>query len=270
MKNIFAATIVATLFAGTAFAEGTVTAVAPDSIVTGSVEVELTENNTTNKSVIATTLGLGFASQLGNTFGSFNLKAKDGTTIAVDKWKIGTEVAGAVVSFGDQDGIFLEDVSGKGHGSVIDPVTKESLQLSAYGASVAVGFDDIRNDVSDLDNVQVAYTLGTVAGSLAGALDYNTDTKESVFGARIDSAEIAGIAVGGIVTYGTLLQTYAFEVDSTLFGATVYLNGDENDFTENVGFGYSTIFNGVTVGSDVNYNFDTAQLTPTVSAKFSF
>jgi hypothetical protein len=51
---------------------------------------------------------------------------------------------------------------------------------------------------------------------------------------------------------------------------TAYLNGDENDMTENVGAGYEMVVGGLDLGTDLNYNFDAEELTPSVTLGFAF
>ena len=72
------------------------------------------------------------------------------------------------------------------------------------------------------------------------------------------------------MTYGTELQTLSFEADATAFGVTAYLNGDENDMTENVGAGYVTEVGGLGLETAMNYNFDAEEVSPQVTLSFAF
>ena len=72
------------------------------------------------------------------------------------------------------------------------------------------------------------------------------------------------------MTYGTNLKTVAYEADATIMGVTAYINGDQNDMTENVGAGYEMEVGGLTTELDMNYNFDAEQVTPKFTVGFSF
>jgi|TARA_R110000744_G_scaffold216982_5_gene335742 hypothetical protein len=241
-----------------------------EMLIGADAEVEIKKNSTTKNYETVTTLGLNFATDQELAFGGFNIDSKDGGTFALDEWNIGTTIGVAKVSFGKQGGIFPEDISDTGNGSVATITMNESLSVEAYGLSVALGLDDYKNDVfGNNDNIQVAYTIDGETLDVTAGIDYNIDTEESVYGTRVDLSA-SNIAVGGIMTYGTNLKTVAYEADATIMGVTAYINGDQNDMTENVGAGYEMEVGGLTTELDMNYNFDAEQVTPKFTVGFSF
>tara|TARA_R110002153_G_scaffold8441_2_gene36275 strand:- start:143 stop:946 length:804 start_codon:yes stop_codon:yes gene_type:complete len=253
------------------------TAAHADMNVGGDISAEVKKNSTTDQYETVTKLGLSFDGNLDESnpaFGGFNFKSTDGGALALDEWNIGTAMMGARVSFGKQGGVFVEDTVDAAHASVAAPAMKESIQVEVGSLELALGLDDYKNDLfGNNDNLQAAYTVATPVGNLKGSIDYNIDSTEYLYGARVDTAPvdtIGGATLGGVMTYGTELQTLSFEADATAFGITAYLNGDENDMTENVGAGYVTEVGGLGLETAMNYNFDAEEVSPQVTLSFAF
>lgn len=252
MRNVFILAAAAAMAATVANAEAT---------VSGDMEIEI------NKDAEATlTLGAGLsAGDL--AFGSFNVESVDGGNFTLDQWQMGADVAGATLSFGDQDGVFVEGENGA---TLADPAMAESLKVSVGAAQVAVGFTDWNADITDISNVQGAYTVGAGFASVTASGDYNLDSEEYMLGSRADGVEVANIMLGTTLTYDSTDEQIAYEVDGTMMGVTAYANGDVDDTLQNVGASYGRTVAGLNVGTDLNYNIDTEELTPSVTVGFSF
>jgi hypothetical protein len=265
MRTVFS-TLFALVFATSAFAEQATVTEPLGPVISGGVEVEFTRNDTTDKIESETTLELGI--NAGDVaFGGFSIKSTDGNTFELDEWMLGTEVGVATVSFGDQGGVFVEALSD--YAALADPnaTTKESLQVSVEDIRIALGFGDIENDVSDLENVQAAYTLSLDGiGDVTASGDYNLDSEQFTLGGRLDSE----LGAGATVSYAEATEVIEYEVDYSINGAMVYLNGDQDDLAQNAGLGYGVDFNGLNLGAKMNYNIDTSDITPSVSVGFSF
>jgi hypothetical protein len=233
-----------------------------------SVEMKVAENETTDKYEATTTIGIDVDAGEGVATLGLDFESVDGDTIELDKWHVGTEVADATVTFGDQDGIFVEATSD--FSSIAEPTIDESLALSYGPAAVAVGFTDITTDVTEVSNVQLAYNVDLVVADVTASMDYNRTSEEYTWGARVDTVEVTGVALGTTVSYET--DTFAYELDSTVstYGLTTYINGDEDDLLENVGVGHEFGFSDVVVETDVNYNVDDETVTPSVTLSFAF
>lgn len=237
--------------------------------LTGEIEVKIEENAAGNYGA-TTSLDLGMSSLNGMAYGWVDLK-EDGGNITLDEYQIGTTVAGAKVSFGDQDNVWLSRESDAAHATLADPAMAESIQVAAYGATVGIGFTDIGADVTDIENVQGRYELGLgTAVSVTAAGDYNLNSEDWVFGGRADAWVNDDISVGSAFTYGSANETVAFESDVTAFGITAYLNGDQDDMAQNVGGSYAYAWNGMDLGAGVNYNIDSADVKPNVTVGFAF
>jgi len=252
MRNVFILAAAAAMTATVAHAEPT---------LSGSMEIEV------NKDAEATlTLGAGLsAGDL--AFGSFNVESVDGGSFDLDQWQMGADVAGATLSFGDQDGVFVEGENGA---TLAEPAMEESLKVSLGDAQVAVGLTDWNADITDISNVQGAYTVGAGFASVTASGDYNLDSEEYMLGGRASGVEVANIMLGSTLTYGSADEKIAYEVDGTMMGVTAYLNGDDTDTLQNVGASYGRTVAGLDLGTELNYNLDTEEFTPNVTVGFKF
>ena len=234
-----------------------------------SIEVEVAKDQTTDKYKGKTTVNLDVVSDNGLAFGAISFNSVDDTSVGVDEWHLGTTVAGATVSFGDHGGIMPEAVADAGFDTLTDTnaAMEESVQVSALGASVALGFTDIRTDASEVTNIQGSYTFGLPVASLTGAVDYNRTSEEYTYAVQTQGG-VGDIAVGGTATYA--LSTWAYEADTTVMGLTAYLNGDENDTIQHVGVSHTRDVNGITLTGEVDYDTDNEEVSPSVTMSFNF
>ena len=234
-----------------------------------SIDVEVAENQTTEKFEAKTTVNLDVAAGDGLAFGAISLQSIDNASVGIDEWHIGTQVAGTTVSFGDQGGIMPEAIAATGFDTLADTnaAMTESLQVNALGFGVALGFTDIRTDASEITNIQGSYTLGLPVAEVTGAIDYNRTTEEYTYAVQAD-ADVLGLAVGTTATYA--LSTWAYEADTTVSGITAYLNGDENDALQHIGVAHTRDLNGLQLTGKVDYDTDNAQVSPSIKLSFNF
>ena len=265
MRIIFSTFAAMALLASNAFAESTVAA-GPQ--LTGSIEVETTRDAVTDNWGTTTTIGAGiFASGIG--FGSVSFESVDAGTIEVDEWKLGTSVSDVTVSLGDQGSVFVEAWSD--HSAIAAPTIDESIRLSMGDATVALGFADFGNDILDLGSIQSAYNADLGVLNLGTSFDYNMDSEEYAVGARaLTEGPAAGIQLGGALSYASVDENIAYEIDAHMSGISVYLNGDKDELLENVGAGYAHNIGGLDLYAKVNYGLETEEFTPTAGVSFSF
>jgi hypothetical protein len=130
-----------------------------------------------------------------------------------------------------------------------------------------IGFTDIGTDMGEIENAQVAYTgtFGTV--NATGAIDYNFNTEDTTIGLS-GNAQVAEKTTFGLALTYTDYAAYEATVGYNAF--TAYVNGDENDTFQNVGFGYSSAVQGADVYAEVGYNLDTEEFTPAVGVSINF
>jgi len=258
MRNVFILAAAAAMAATVANAD---TVNPAGAMLTGSMEVEVNSDK-------EATLTLGAGLSAGDlAFGSFNVESVDGGSFTLDQWQIGADVAGATVSFGNQDGVFVEGENGA---TLAAPAMEESLKVSVGDAQVAVGLTDWNADITDISNVQGAYTVGAGFASITASGDYNLDSEEYMLGGRASGVEVANIMLGSTLTYGSADEKIAYEVDGTMMNVTAYLNGDDTDTLQNVGASYGRTVAGLDLGTELNYNLDSEEFTPSVTVGFSF
>jgi hypothetical protein len=260
MRNLFITTAIATVFAGAAFAEDTMAPAGP--ILSGEISMDIAETAAGNWGA-TTGLELGIAAP-GIAHGSIDFVATPGGDLAIDGWSMGTSVASVGLSIGDQGGVFVEGENGA---TLAAPSIKESLQVSVAGAEVALGFGDLASDVTDIENIQGAYTLALGDMDVTTSGDYNLNTKDYALGARVSGLEVAGIGMGSTITYA---DSIAFEVDANVMGITAYFNGDQDELAQNIGGSYTYNLMGMDVEGGLNYNIDSSEFTPTVGLSFTF
>lgn len=234
-------------------------------LMTGEITVDVAENAAGDWGA-TTSLDLGIVAG-DAAFGSVDFVATPGGNLSLDEYAMGAWINGAALSFGKQGNVWIDSEDGS---TLEDPAMEESFQVSALGASMAFGWTDIGNDVTEIENVQGKYemTAGMVHAAAAG--DYNFNSEEWVLGGRADTYLNDNIAVGGAVTYGSASEVFGFEADASVMGVTAYLNGDQDDMAQNVGGSYDYNFNGIKLGAGVNYDINDEVTTPTFSAAFAF
>ena len=262
MRKVFTI-LAATMFAGAAFAE---TPVVPTPVLSGEVSLDFAE---TANDKWGGTMGLDLgvdAAGLANI--DLDFSATDGNAVTLDNWTVGTEVGGVGVALGDDNGVF---VGAEGEQTLAAPAMAESIKVSVGDAAVAVGFTDWTADVTDISNIQGAYTLGDIAGlEITASGDYNLDSENIVVGAAASGLELGVASLGGTVTYDTDAELFAFEGVANVMGVTAYANGDQDDAFQNVGGEYTYNIGGAALTAGANYDLNAEELKPTVGVSFSF
>jgi hypothetical protein len=194
--------------------------------------------------------------------------ATDGGDLNLDTWTVGTAVSGVGLAFGNDNSVFVEGEDGA---TLLAPAMTESVKVTVGDAAVAVGFTDWTADITDVSNIQGAYTIGTTIANITASGDYNVNSEEWAVGGRATTEGlISNVALGGTVTYGSEAEVFAFEADATVMGITGYLNGDQNDTLQNVGGSYSYNIGAANLEGGVNYNIDSEEFAPSVSLSFAF
>lgn len=255
MRNIFITTIAAMVFASAAHAAD----------ISGEVSLDAAENAAGNWGV-TTGFELGVdATGLGSV--ALEFSATDGGSVTLDNWTVGTEVGGIGIAIGDDNGLFP---GAEGEQTLAAPAMAESVKLSFGDAAVAVGFTDWTADVTDISNVQGAYTLNVAGLDVTGAVDYNMDSKNTVVGAGLGGLELGALGLGGVVTYDMDAETFGYEAVANAYGVTAYVNGDNNDALQNVGGSYDYLLGGATLSAGANYDVNAEEFAPTASISFAF
>jgi hypothetical protein len=268
MRNVFITTVAVMAISTAAFAEDTVTKVTPTvaaPVLSGEVSLDFAE---TAGDKIGGTMGLDLGVDMGGLATvDLDFSATDGNSVTLDNWTVGTTVAGVGVAVGDDNGLMP---GAEGEQTLAAPAMTESLALSMGSAAVAVGFTDWNTDITDISNVQGAYTLGVAGLDVTAAADYNLDSENTVLGAGISGLDLGVASLGGAMTYDVDAEVFGFENVVTRGGLTAYLNGDDTDLLQNIGGEYKMDVAGATFTAGANYDVDAEDLTPTASLSFNF
>lgn len=280
MKKVLMATVAMFAFSSAAIAGGievTETEVVLEAfpqivtspVVGGSIDLEFAEN-ADGEFAATTTFAAGIVTP-GLAFGEIGVESVDGNTFEINKWYFGALFGSSgTVSFGDHDGgVFVEAYSD--YSTVATPAIAEALIVTAGDSQVALGFTDITNDITDVSNIQAAYTIDTGVSLTTVSVDYNFDTEEFVVGSRTSDVELGPVSLGSTVSYASASEVIAYEIDATMsYGLTAYVNGDNDDAFRNVGAGYVRDINNLTVFADVNYDLNAEEFTPKAGISFNF
>lgn len=240
--------------------------------IAGTVGVDLT-TDVNDKVVASTEMDIMFNSATeGDGFvGGFGLivESDNGDNIALDSWNLGYKFGDTKLSFGDQGDLFdfggLEVVGGETLQNPADE--QDSLIVTHQNYSAMIGFTDIGADMGDIENAQFAYTGTLGAVNATGAIDYNFNTEDTTIGLSGNTQVAEKTTVGLALTY-TDFAAYEATVGYDSF--TTYVNGDEYDALQNVGFGYSAVVQGADVYAELGYNLDSEEFTPAVGISINF
>ena len=262
MKNTIFASVFALLSAGSVAAQN----------VSGGVGIELTEN-AAGDYVAETTLDLGFAAttDAALAFGSSDVTSFDGSNLAIDGWQLGTTIAGATVSVGDQGDLFVEnDFEIVGGETLANPAEHDSVIVKAGNVAALVGFTDVTTDVTDVANVQLSYAFDVATVGVTAVVDYDNAIDDVTLGGKASLALNDKVNVGGIVTYANATDSIGYEANASYGIVTAFVNGDDVDAFQNVGAGVNTKFNNLNVYAEGSYNLDAKDGTVGAGVAFKF
>jgi hypothetical protein len=254
MKNILLSTVAIFALTSTAHA----------GVVAGEATVEIAKNNAGD---YAGSLGvdLGVSSSVGSV--ELGFTAVPGGDLNLDTWTVGTIIGAVGLSFGNDNSVF---VGAEGEQTIAAPAMAESLKITTGDAAVAVGFTDWDSDITDISNIQGSYELSTALANIKGAVDYNLNSKNLVVGAEVTDIAVGSAVLGATVTYDVDAELAAYEGIAKISSVTAYVNGDQEDFLQNVGGEYVYALGKAEVTSGVVYNFDSEEISPTIGLAFNF
>jgi len=238
--------------------------------VTGSVGVDFSEN--TAGDVIATKdIDLDISSDVG--FASIAVITNASDELVLDEYALGVKHTNGSISYGDQGDIFIGGGLEKvGADTLANPSDAgESIMATHKNTSVRFKFTDTGVDVTDFDTVQVkhALTLGD-SGSITGSVDHTIETDDNIF--AIEGKVDAGThTITTVATHNeNLANPTAAEAILSTGGLSLYINGDESDWTQNAGAGYKSTYNSVDWYIEAGYNMDSEEVTPAAGVSVNF
>ena len=269
--RILAIAMVAAMAATSAVAEETVTKtqtpVGP--VMTGAINLDFAE---TTAGKTAGTMGIELDFDAGDVATiDLDFKATDGNALTLDTWTVGTTIGEVGLAFGDDNGLLpTTGANSKVYGTLAKPAMTESLALSFGSASVAVGLSSWTTDVTDISNLQGAYTLDTGVASVTASADYNRTSENTVLGAEVAGIDLGMMTAGGMATYDMDAEAMAYEGSVALSGLEAYINGSDANKLQHVGGEYTMDVAGAELTAGIDYDTDAKDWTPTAGLSFNF
>ena len=270
ITTIATAALVALSSATLAQAETAVVEATPAvPVITGAVNLDFAE---TSAGKTAGTMGIELDIDAGDVATvDLDFKATDGNALTLDTWTVGTTIGAVGLAFGDDNGLLPETgVNTAADGTLAKPAMTESLALSFGNASVAVGLSSWTTDVSEVSNLQGAYTVDAGIVDVTASADYNRTTENTVLGAEIAGLDLGVATAGGMATYDTDAEDWAFEGSIATGGLEAYINGSDTNKLQHVGGEYTMNVAGAELSAGVDYDTDAKDWTPTAGLSFNF
>ena len=268
--RILAIAMVAAMAANSAVAEETVAVATPTApVMTGAINLDFAE---TDAGKTAGTMGVELDFDAGDVATiDLDFKATDGSALTLDTWTVGTEVVGVGVALGDNNGLLPEtNANASADGTLAKPAMTESVALSFGNASVAVGLSSWTTDVTDISNLQGAYTLDAGVASVTASADYNRTSSNTVLGAEIAGIDLGIMTAGGMATYDMDAEAMAYEDSVAVSGLEAYINGSDTNKLQHVGGEYTMNVAGAELSAGVDYDTDAKDWTPQAGLSFNF
>ena len=241
----------------------------PVPVITGAVNLDFAE---TSASKTAGTMGIELDVDAGDVATvDLDFKATDGNALTLDTWTVGTTIGAVGLAFGDDNGLLPETgVNTAADGTLAKPAMTESLALSFGNASVAVGLSNWTTDVSEVSNLQGAYTVDAGIADVTASADYNRTSENTVLGAEVAGLDLGLATAGGALTYDTDAEDWAFEGSVAVDGLSAYINGTDDNRLQHVGGEYVLNYAGAELSAGVDYDTDAKDWTPTAGLSFNF
>lgn len=255
MKKFTTLAVAVALASGTAFAEET----ASSLTLTGGAKVEIAENSADNLGAL-TEITLGADAGVARTA----IRITDGT---IDRYSMGATVGAVDVDFGKQGDLFMGGYEGT---YIADPSSAStSVKVGVADTTLLVGFAS-KDDLADIQNVQLKQVVSlSETVTVTGALDYVSATEDFTYGATLAGVQVAGLALGGTVTYADATEVVGYEATAGLGNVTAFVGGDENG-TEEFGAGYAVDYNGLVVDARGIYTVDSEEIAPKLTVSYNF
>ena len=241
--------------------------------ITGKVELDITEN-ASNDYISTESIKLGIAGDSGVAFGSIDVKTNASDQFVLDEYQIGANITATTsVSYGDQGDIFigggLETV---GANTIANPSDAgESIVLNISGLSVRGKFSDTDTDISDFDTVQAKYSTTVSKFTVGASVDHTIASDDNIYAGAVAFALNESANVSTVVTQdASLTDEVAYESILSIGGLSAYVDGNEADWSKNVGAGYKGTWKDLGYYVEANYNLDSEETTPAMGVELSF
>jgi len=238
--------------------------------ITGSVGVDFSENASDN--IIATKdIDLNISSDVG--FASIAVITNASDQLVLDEYSLGVKHTNGSISYGEQSDIFIGGgLEVVGADTLANPSDAgESIIGSWNKTTVRFKFTDTGTDITDFDTVQLKHSIDVGKLALSGAVDHTIDGNTNVYALSSTVALNDDVSWTAIGTHdNSLTDKVAYESIITTKGVSLFVNGDEGDWSQNVGAGYKTSWKSVDWYAEAGYNIDTKDVTPAAGMSVNF
>ena len=241
--------------------------------ISGTVEVDITENSS-NDYISTESIKFDIAGDSGVAFGSIKVKTNASDQFIMDEYSIGANITEtASVSYGDQGDIFIGGgLEAVGANTIANPSDAGESIIANIGAlSLRGKFTDTDTDISDFDTIQAKWTTSVDKFSVGASVDHTISNDNNVFAGSVGFDINESASLSTVVTHDeTLANEVAYESIVSIGSLSAYVDGDEGDWSKNVGAGYNSTWKDLGYYVEANYNLDTEEVTPAAGVSVSF
>ena len=241
--------------------------------ITGTVEVDITENSS-NDYISTESIKLGIAGDQGVAFGSIKVETNSSDQFVLDEYSLGVNLSETTsVSYGEQSDIFIEGgLEEVGANTIANPSDAgESIIVNISNFSARAKFTDTDTDVSDFSTVQAKYTTTAGKLSLGASVDHTIATDDNIYAGSVAFALNESANLSTVVTHdASQTNEVAYESIVSIGSLSAYVDGDEADWSKNVGAGYKSTWKDLGYYVEANYDLDTEEVTPAMGVSVKF
>ena len=130
---------------------------------------------------------------------------------------------------------------------------------------------DTDTDISDFDTIQAKYSQGVGSTTLGVSVDHTISTDDNIYAGSLALAINDKANLTTVVTQdASLTDEVAYESMVTIGSLSAYVDGDEADWSKNVGAGYKGTWKDLGYYVEANYNLDSEDITQAMGVSVSF
>lgn len=241
--------------------------------ISGTVEVDITEN-ASNNYISTESIKLNIDGASGVAFGYVKAKTNSSDQFIMDEYQIGANITDtASVSYGEQGDIFIGGgLEAVGANTLANPSDAGESIIANIGAlSVRGLFTDTDTDISDFSTIQAKFSTSVDKFSVGAAVNHTISNDNNVFAGSVAFDVNESVNLSTVLTHDeTLTNEVAYETIVAMGPVSAYVDGDEGDWSKNVGAGYKSTWKDLGYYVEANYNLDSEDVTPAAGVSISF
>lgn len=238
--------------------------------ISGSVGVDFKKNTTTDNIYATKDVDIDISSDVG--FASVALITNTSDQVILDEYALGVKSEMGSLSYGDQGDIFIGGgLEVVGADTLANPSADgESIMATWKNTSARFKFTDSSADVTDFATLQLKHSIDVGVMNWSGSVDHTIETDNNIFALQ-GKLPVGTFDVTGIATHDdTLTNEIAYETIVAKNGFSVFVNGDEGDWSKNTGAGYKATWKSLDWYIEAGYNLDSEDVTPAAGMSVKF